>query len=134
MRRVVLIALLSGCMGSPSGGECHIDSDCGGSDVCARDMTCTAKSEVRSVTATWTVKGMPASVTSCGSHTDLFIQFLSSTATDELGYAPVPCMNGLFTIDKLPKRYFQVELGIDGGFRDVKPIDAQNSAALNVVF
>ncbi len=136
MRGAVLAMTLSlaGCMQPASGGECHIDDDCGDGEVCARDQMCMAGSSVRLVSTSWTVAGMPASDAACGAHADLYIRFVGYDLGDTLGYAPVPCANGLFTIDKLPTRYRQVELGIEGGFRDIKAITAQNTAALNVTF
>ena len=136
MRAALALAALGlcSCMPRGTGGECHIDDDCGGSEVCARDQMCTASSSVRLVRATWTVQGMPASATTCGVHSDLFIRFTGSELADELAYAPVPCEIGQFTIDKLPDRYRQVELGIEGGFSDTETISSQNTAVLNVVF
>jgi hypothetical protein len=136
MRAAVLglaMALVS-CMQPGTGSECHIDDDCGTGEVCARDQLCVGASTVRLVTATWTVTGMPASTAACGNHANLYIQFVGNDLGDTLGYAPVPCANGRFTVDKLPNRYWQVELGIEGGFSDVKPITADNTASLNVVF
>lgn len=128
-----LVATLAGCpLSSSSGGECQLDSDCSGSEVCARDEMCAAASQVRSVTATWTIRGAAASVASCGTHPDLYISFIGNDSGDTLGYAPVPCKNGQFTVDKLPTRFRQVELGVEGGVSDTRTIDASGTAVLDL--
>ncbi len=89
------------------------------------------------VKATWTVRGQKASDAACSSAPDFYIRFRTDTRNDSLGYAPVPCSLGQFTMDKLPTRFFKVELGIDngGGFGTlVKPIDSNGIAAFDMQF
>jgi len=123
-----LMAGLVGCSLTPSGGECQSDSQCG-DDVCARSGECLARSNIRSVTVTWTVNGAPADAASCTTHPDLYLQFDGADYGDTLRFAPVPCREGRFPIDKLPKRYVQVELGSEGGASDVAPIDKATAQA-----
>jgi hypothetical protein len=111
---VVAVVSLGGC--PTSGGECHRDPDCGSGEVCARDQMCAASDSVRAVVTTWTVQGAEANVTTCASHPDLLINFVGRDPGDILGFVPVPCKLGQFTIDKLPDRFSQVELGADDGF------------------
>jgi hypothetical protein len=111
MRALALLALLAGCP-SDAQSSCKTDGDCGG-DVCARDGNCTAASNVRMVHVTWTVNGQQASATTCGATTDLELWFDSPSTY--FGYEPVPCMEGLFTIDKIPLEYNEVELDVAGG-------------------
>jgi hypothetical protein len=126
--RLVLFALLAGCLPQDSaGGECSSDSDCSGS-VCTRDEQCTPASDVRSVKITWTVSGMPAGEQSCTGMSDLFVQLEGDSAIDTIGWAPVPCAQGQFSIDKLPTRFGIAELGIEGGTGDRVPIDSANTA------
>ena len=126
------LASLAACPMSGSGGACQIDSDCSGSEVCARDEMCAASSTVRQVTASWTIRGATANVTSCSPHPDLYIQFIGSDSGDTLGFSPVPCMTGQFTVDKLPDRFRQVELGVEGGVRDLKTLSADGTATLDL--
>ncbi|MBX3157445.1 MAG: hypothetical protein KF773_15830 [Deltaproteobacteria bacterium] len=110
---LVLCLASAGCPGvGPNDGECIIDMDCDG-DVCARDHACHPADQVRAVKAQWTIRGQPASELACAGAADLYIRFKGSS-DDALGYAPVPCRLGQFTMDKLPTRYFSVELGVEG--------------------
>lgn len=124
-----LMACLAGCsLTSSSGGECVNDSQCG-DDVCARGGECTARASVRSVMVRWTVSGAAASATACTAHPDLFLQFDGADYGDTVRFAPVVCSQGQFPVDKLPKRYQQVELGIEGATGNVVPIDANTAQA-----
>jgi hypothetical protein len=96
--------------GSPGGAAmCHADSDCGGTEICASDGECLVASETQTVHVTWTLNGAAASATSCASMSDLEITFTSQLET--YGYAPVPCVEGAFTVLKLPINYTEVGLG-----------------------
>jgi hypothetical protein len=125
-----LMAGLAGCSLPPSegGSECQTDSQCG-DDVCARSGECLVRSTVREVTVKWTVNGAPADESSCASNPDLFLQFDGADYGDVLRFAPVPCRLGSFFIDKLPKRFVQVELGSEGGVGDISAIDAATAQA-----
>jgi len=126
----VLMACLAGCSltSGGTGGECVSDSQCG-DDVCARGGECTARTNVRDVMVKWTVGGVPADATTCSSHPDLFLQFDGPDYGDTIRFAPVTCVQGLFNIDKLPKRYQQVELGDEGSTGNVLSIDAKTAQA-----
>jgi hypothetical protein len=41
----------------------------------------------------------------------------------------VTCVSGVFNIDKLPKRFRQVELGVEGAAGVVVPIDGRTAQA-----
>ncbi len=122
MRTAVLLALLAGC-GSSSPGTCMTDSQCGG-ETCARDGECLPASEIQAVKVTWTIRGQAASATTCASSPSFLLEFDGPSYGDSFGYAPVPCMEGQFTMDKLPTRYDQVDIGIDNAsyFLGTKPI------------
>jgi hypothetical protein len=131
--RIAVLALMAGLAGcsltsSGSGGECQTDAQCG-DDVCARSGECLARSNVREVTIRWTVNGVTADSASCTAHPDLYLQFDGADYGDTLRFAPVVCRQGSFFIDKLPKRYVQVELGSEGGAGDVTSIDAATAQA-----
>jgi hypothetical protein len=129
---VMLPIVLGGCpLGPAGGGECSVDRDCSGSEVCARDGACASPSSVRDVKATWTVRGMPATAESCAGHPDLYITFEGNPG-ESLGFSPVPCLNGLFTVTKLPRTYTRVELGIRHGTSDFASIDASGAALLDL--
>jgi hypothetical protein len=120
--RVVVALVLAGCLdrtGTSGGLEpgvpgrgCERDAVCGGGLLCARNGGCYPASDIRAVRVDWTVRGLPASATSCEPSWTLEIQFRSSSSGDrELVYAPVPCELGRFSIDKLPRAYDSVTLG-----------------------
>lgn len=121
--------------GGPSGGgECFVDEECVTGEVCARDELCWPASDVRLVKATWTLRGQPATETTCARHPDLYIQFQGG-AVEDLGFSPVPCANGQFTIDKLPRSYTRVELGVDdGGPWTATSIGSTGQIALDLTF
>jgi len=89
---------------------CQSDSECGSGYVCARTFECMSPSQVQAIHVVWTLQGAAASQTSCSNSPDLEIEFSGSYA-NPWGYAPVPCMEGKFTIDKMPKEYSYVNLG-----------------------
>ena len=122
---------LAGCSLTPSGGvECHSDVQCG-DDVCARSGECLTRSSVREVTIKWTINGVAASAESCAAHPDLYIQFYGDAYGDTLR-VPVSCRDGSYSATAVPKRYLQVELGVDGGTADVSQIDASGRVQLDL--
>jgi hypothetical protein len=132
--RALLVATvaLAGC-GSDGSGTCMTDSQCGG-DVCARDGECLPASEIQSVKVTWTIRGQAASAMTCAASPSFLLQFDGYSYGDSFGYAPVPCMEGQFTMDKLPTRFVQVDVGLDnaGSFLGSKPIDASGVVAFDL--
>jgi hypothetical protein len=126
---LALMACLAGCSLTPgTGGECVNDSQCG-DDVCTRGGECTARTNVRAVTVKWTVEGTSASAAACTAHPDLYLQFNGTDYGDTLRFEPVVCSQGSFFIDKLPRRYRQVELGVQGGTGTLLTIDALSAQA-----
>lgn len=115
---MVSLVLLGACP-PPSGGgdgggddfECFVDEECASGEVCARDDECWRAEDVRAVKTTWTIRGMPADETTCARFPDLHIIF--ETSNDDLGFSPVPCAQGEFNIDKLPRAYTRLEIGVD---------------------
>ena len=130
MRWLVALVLLAGCPRQHD-STCMVDTDCGG-EVCARDGECLPASDVRSVKVSWTIRGMPANATNCSTTPDFYLQFDGTTLQDIFGYEPVPCMAGQFTIDKLPNRFQQVEIGTDSRTFDVTVIDSSGMATFNL--
>lgn len=80
---------------------CSADTDCPADQVCARDDTCTPASEVRWVHVRWTVDGAPADATTCASRPDLVVEIGDSVGA-AWGVAPVPCDEGVYSVDKIP--------------------------------
>jgi hypothetical protein len=112
---------------------CKQDVECG-TAVCARDGTCQPASSVHAVHVSWTLRGKPADATTCAQSQDLEIQFTSS-ANDRLGFAPVPCRQGKFTIDKLPIWYNLVDLGRDSYSGSTTTIDrATGNATIDLPY
>ena len=132
MRAAVLLVLLAGCPDSSS-SSCKVDTDCG-SETCARTGECLPASQIQSVKVTWTIRGQTANATSCASSPSFLLEFDGDSYGDQFGYAPVPCMEGQFTMDKLPTRYIQVDIGVDnaGYFLGSKPIDASGTVAFDL--
>ncbi len=128
---VLAAACLLAACGGGTGSECTVDDDCGGGLVCARNSECLAPGSVRSARVTWTIRGMPASSTTCGATPSFYILFHAQPG-DSFGFEPVPCAAGLFSIDKLPRRFVSVEIGVDGGFEDDKAFDSQGSASFDL--
>jgi hypothetical protein len=103
----------------PGGGQpppptgtygCQSDSECGTGQVCARTFACMSPTDVQTIHVVWTLEGAAASQTSCSTAANLEIDF-SGNYADPWGYAPVPCVEGKFSIDKMPKVYTYVNLG-----------------------
>ena len=126
MKRLgALLLVLGGCMqdnppsgdyyppGDPGAGlMCNVDADCSTGQVCARTGECLAPSDVYTVHVTWTLQGQPASQSTCTSSPDLAI-FFNAANNGYWGYSPVPCVEGKFTVDKLPTWFTDVQLGLD---------------------
>jgi hypothetical protein len=112
-----------------------VDSSCGGDGlVCARDGECLPAAGVRSLLVRWTIHGGAASATACGSTPSFQLYFDDSSSGDEFGFAPVPCMEGQFTLDKLPIRFDQVELltDPDGGYLGAANITSADSVSFDL--
>ncbi len=103
----------TGCGPQPinTSGSCTQDSDCGTGNVCARDGGCYLPSQVRSAAVLWTLQHQPASTTTCASSPDLQLDFIDESGRPGCGFAPVPCVEGRFSIDKLPTFYVGAQLG-----------------------
>ncbi len=122
--------------GGVYGGSCGSDNDCiselGSGYVCARDEECQLATNVRTVHITWTIAGQPAGSGTCSSSPDLELLFdetgdLSGT-NYEFGFAPVPCAEGEFSIDKLPDYYAYV------GLFDSSSFEGNDSAGVTGTF
>lgn len=136
MTRALAFVFVVGC-GSPSSappGECHGGSGCRTDQVCTRDSQCLPPDQVRAVHVTWTVSGAPASATSCAAAPDLVLDLRSGSGPN-LGFEPVPCAEGKFTVDRLPTDYDQVELGrASDRSRQRAAIDGAGNAMLNLPY
>ena len=133
MRTLAWLSLLVAACGGTGDGECRVNADCGGDLACARNGECLPANEVRAVRVTWTIRGMPANDATCATTPTFYLLFASAQTNDTYGYSPVPCNAGLFTVDKLPKRYISVELGVESGFAQAKAFDSQGMAAFDLM-
>jgi hypothetical protein len=110
---IVIALATSGC----SDGTCSSDGDCSGGDVCARDGQCLSADYVRAIRVTWTIGGMAASPTTCALHPDFMIQFSDDSGAadygESFGFAPVPCMEGVFSVDRMPVSIVDVTMNYD---------------------
>lgn len=114
---LVLLASCSSSSGQSSDGPvfsqfCGVGVACPNNEVCARSNECAAASDIRTVHVNWTVGGVAASATTCAAAPDLTIYFSGGDHT--LGFEPVPCVEGRFSIDALPIWYDYVQLGQGG--------------------
>jgi hypothetical protein len=129
MRGVLVMVLLACTASCPRIGpatdpdSCDRDSDCSGDHLCARNAACLPPSQIHAVHVTWTLEGMPANQTTCTSRQSLEIEFRGGVDDEPLGYAPVPCVAGKFSVDKLPTSFTLVEIGHRGQWQSAT-IDA----------
>lgn len=145
-RFLVAALLLAGCMqqqsdpgpgwnpgGTPGGPGCQSDADCGSGYLCARTGQCATASEVRTIHVDWTVMGQTANATSCSSSPNLEFDFPANDGS-WWGWAPVPCMEGVFTIDKMPTWFDQVQISIENQNSAViyGRFDANNTATVDL--
>jgi hypothetical protein len=101
---------------APSAGACHDGRGCPAGEVCARNDACLPPEQVRAVHVMWTVSGMAASQATCAAAPDLRIQLNSSDSfVGGVGWAPVPCEAGKFSVDRLPIAFNHVWLGRENG-------------------
>jgi hypothetical protein len=139
VRSLALLSLvLLGACPAPGGpastNECFVDEECDTGELCARDSQCWPAADVHEVKTTWTLRGQPANDTTCARYPDLYIQF-QGRSVESLGFSPVPCANGQFTVDKLPREFTRVELGVDnGGPWTAGSIGSTGQAALDLTF
>lgn len=138
VRPIALLSLilLGACPpqgGDTGGGECFVDGECVSGEVCARDGHCWPQAEVRRVETTWTLRGQPANATSCASAPNLHIVF-DGNVSDDLGFEPVPCEIGQFVIDKLPRSFTIVELGVDDRAWRRASISSAGTASIDLPF
>jgi hypothetical protein len=123
-------------------GYCGSDADCnvdgGSAYVCARDEECLLPSEIWTVHVTWTVSGQPASATTCTNAPDLQLFFGESSYGNgyEWGFAPVPCPEGEFTIDKMPTYFDTIDLlrSTDSTGGATGEFDGSGDAALDLPY
>jgi hypothetical protein len=124
--RALLAILLVGCTWSSStdgdggddspptrpttGNGCRSDSACSNGELCARTGTCQPVSQIRAVHVIWTIGGAQADAAVCTPAPDFALGFRTSEGEGRLGYSPVPCELGKFTVDKLPTNYTLVRL------------------------
>ena len=144
MKRGLLLILLVSCTwssgdgGDPGdsggpvrgrGGSCQADRQCSGGELCARTGSCLPASQIYAVHVNWTVKGMAASEDACSPSPDLEVDFRAGDSDARFGYSPVPCIQGKFTVDKLPTKYNLVRLR-HGSTWEMATIDAATGDAV----
>jgi hypothetical protein len=123
----------------PTDYGCKTDSECGTGNVCARTFECMPASAVRVIHVNWTLLGQPASVATCANSQKLQIGFYSTSAgTDypEWGYAPVPCVQGKFTIDKFPTSFTRASLAPQNSYETpiTGTFDATGNASIDLPY
>ncbi len=125
---LVVVVASAGCF--ETGNQCQRDFDCRGGDVCANTHECLGASEVYRVAVRWTVRGNPASATTCAGITSLEITVVDDASSTTSSYAPVPCEIGIFTFDKLPVGFNRLTLTAYGsdGLTESYPANIGDSA------
>lgn len=129
---------------TPTGGEdsfCLQDSDCnpngGSAYICSRVEECLMPSEVRTLHVRWTVSGQAAGSASCASAPALELELgITGEGEFDFGWAPVPCVEGEFTVLAMPSYYTQVgllrEYDAEGGVSGV--LDGSGNASLDLPY
>ncbi len=116
-------------------GGCQRDSACSLGELCTRTGACLVASDVRAVHVSWTLSGRQADANTCRVQPNLLINIHASGDRGHVSYAPVPCVAGKFSVDKLPKSFDQVELGRErGGDTRSGMIDGAGEATLDLPF
>ena len=70
---------------------------------------------LRAVHVNWTIHGAVANAENCARDPELDVTFYNSGLNQpSLGFAPVPCLEGTFTVDKLPINFGKVGLRSNG--------------------
>ncbi|HEX4422043.1 MAG TPA: hypothetical protein VH165_29225 [Kofleriaceae bacterium] len=116
------------------GAFCQSDVDCFAGQQCARSNYCFAAGDLRAVHVNWTIGGMPVSSDVCSKYSDLELSFIAIPlgVQYDLTFAPVPCVEGKFTIDKLPKNYDEIALGSTDLGYESGPVDAIGNAYIDL--
>lgn len=136
MTRALAAVVFIGCSGVPGSAPEHCSDTvaCEADLVCARNGQCLPPDQVRAVHVTWTVSGAPASPTSCAAAPDLVLELLGEGGL-HLEFAPVPCAEGKFSVDRLPTKYDSVELGRASDRAPPRAaFDAAGNAMLNLPY
>jgi hypothetical protein len=94
----------------PGGTYCTQASDCGSAEVCAETSECLSPSEVRTLHIAWTVSGQAAGSATCANAPDLQLMLGLDGYDYSFGWAPVPCVEGKFTVLNMPNDYTTVAL------------------------
>jgi hypothetical protein len=125
-----------GGTGGSSGFGCHADTDCGSTDVCARDGECLAKDSVHVIHVVWTLDQQPASQASCATVPGPLEMSFTDQEGATFGFAPVPCVEGKFTIDKMPTSYTTAALYPEYNYDSVASanFDATGTATLDLPY
>jgi hypothetical protein len=72
-------------------------------------------SQVRVIHVLWTVHELATTTMTCAAAPNLDITFLDAQQT-QFGFSPVPCVEGKFTVDKMPTTYTMVNLERAGDY------------------
>jgi len=133
----ISLVLLGGCPqpgdGSTIGQTCFVDEECSSREACARDGLCWLAVDVRPVKTFWTVNGQAATQAACSRYPNLYVQYQGRTV-ENLGFSPVPCDIGEFNVDKLPRDYTRVEVGVDGGPWNATSIGSSGQVTVDLRF
>jgi hypothetical protein len=122
----------------PSGSTCRGRGDCASNETCARNHVCWPTGELREIHASWTLRGAPASATTCATApNDLSISFYDSegSRSDNVSYTPLACAQGKFTIDLLPPTFNRVAISRQSG-DDLREavVDSNGNAFLDLSY
>lgn len=146
MHRWLAVFLLVGCgMDDERRGPAPPNEDehgrCGGQPACPSDEVClrgeagcVPADQAWSVRLRWTVRGQPATVAACAPSPDLRVAFFGREP-GSLGFAPVPCKAGLFTIDRVARDIMGADVqplaGGDIAQAMIDPVTGEGTADLS---
>lgn len=119
---------------------CAADTDCAAGQVCARDELCRPASDVHWVHVRWTVHGATADAATCANEPELLVEVGDFTAGQGWAVAPVPCDEGVYSVDRIPQEWTTATIAAylgDGVWQDgiTATIDpGTGDATLDVTF
>jgi hypothetical protein len=91
-----------------------------------------SEGESRIVHVSWTNSHQPADAATCYAHPDLTVRFrVTPVGGETVAYAPVPCAEGLFTVE-IPLRFTIAEVATIESSAGV-PIDADGHATVDLL-
>jgi hypothetical protein len=92
---------------------------------------------LRQVTARWKINSLPADAANCAAFDRLTLEFTNRAGQSYFSVAPVPCVAGSFSIDKMPLQIQRSDIIADTiagtSFDATAEFDRDGVAKLNII-